>query len=58
MFPKKMIMLFQHFLYVIMRSRDHFQYNIKIQPKIMDLSVRLFVGFIRQDLVLRSIVLG
>ena len=42
---------------------DQFRY-IKIQPKTIDLSTRLwginteFVGFIPQSLVLRSIVLG
>ena len=45
------------------RRIDQFRY-IKIQPKTIDLSVRLrgitteFVGYIRQCLVLRSIVLG
>ena len=42
---------------------DQFQY-IKIQPKTIDLSTRLwginteFVGFIPQSLLLRSIMLG
>ena len=42
---------------------DQFRY-IKIQPKTIDLSTRLwginteFMGFIHQSLVLRSIVLG
>ena len=45
------------------RRIDQFRY-IKIQPKTIDLSTRLwginteFVGFIPQSLVLRSIVLG
>jgi len=47
----------------VRRKIDQFRY-IKIQPKTIDLSTRLwgitteFVGFIPQSLVLRSIVLG